>query len=216
MRKCLLLPLVAMLIVVCQRNTTAQTPEYPYGDIRVDTTIWEKIPGGWRKKKSFDPSRLPPGATVDTSWWMKTPTGSIADKGEPPPSVLPSDVALDKQEVISLIQDEIRKLQGEILTTYSPDGEPVFQAQDAKGWHRQFGTTKLVDGLATIDLNSSPSEGKQDVSYVADSTYRGAAWSLDSANTKTYWVIPLSGKQVLVKSSDNTDTATVRFFIEGM
>lgn len=122
---------------------------------------------------------------------------------------------IDENTIRRLIEIEINRLKGQILTTYDTDGKAIHQAQDAKGWHRQFGTTKLVDGLATIDLSSSPSEGKQDVSYIADSTYRGVAWSLDSANTKTYWIIPLSGTQVLVKSSDNTDTATVKFLLEG-
>jgi len=123
---------------------------------------------------------------------------------------------MQEQELRSLIQDEIRKLQGEILTTYSPDGEPIHQSQDAKGWHRQFGAATLDNGRAIVNLNSSPAEGKQDVSFMADSTYRGVAWSLDTTNTNIYWIIPLSGTQILVKSSDNADTATVRFLLEGM
>ena len=121
----------------------------------------------------------------------------------------------EEKKLRRLIQDEIKKLQGEILTTYSTGGEPIYQSQDSKGWHRQLGAVKLEDGLATINLNTSPSEGKQDVSYMADSTYRGVAWSLDSANTKTYWIIPLSATEALIKSSDNTDTATVKFLLEG-
>lgn len=123
--------------------------------------------------------------------------------------------AKEERELRSLIQDEIRKLQGEILTTYSPDGEPVFQSQDAKGWHRQFGAATLDNGRAIVNLNSSPAEGKQDVSFIADSTYRGVAWSLDTTSTNTYWVFPLSGTQILVKSSDGADKATVRFLLEG-
>ncbi|GAH16042.1 unnamed protein product, partial [marine sediment metagenome] len=115
----------------------------------------------------------------------------------------------------SLIDREIKKLQGKVVTSYDINGKPIHQSQDAKGWHRQFGTATLSGGRAIVNLNSSPIEGKQDVSFIADSTYRGVAWSLDTTNTNTYWIIPLSGIRVLVKSSDGADTATVRFLLEG-
>lgn len=122
---------------------------------------------------------------------------------------------IDESTIRKLIGAEIKKIQGKIVTTYNTDGKPIHQSQYAKGWHRQFGAATLENGRAIVNLNSSPSEGRQDVSYVADSTYRGVAWSLDTTNANTYWIIPLSGTQVLVKSSDGADTATVRFLLEG-
>ena len=83
--RCLVVLLfIGLMIIVWQPNVIAQTQKYPYGDIKRDTTIWEKTSGGWKRKKSFDPSTLSPGATVDTSWWKKTDEGLVRGRGTPP------------------------------------------------------------------------------------------------------------------------------------
>lgn len=111
--------------------------------------------------------------------------------------------------------DRSKLVEKKIKTTYDEYGRPVNQGQDRKGQHRVTGSTNLSSGKATISVNTSTAEGKQDVSFLSSATYRGVAWSLDTTNTNRYWVVPLTGKTFMVKSSDTTDTVTVHWKLEG-
>lgn len=104
---------------------------------------------------------------------------------------------------------------GQIKTTYDINGRPINSREQNKGWHRVLGIATLASGVDTITLNKSIADGKQDLSFLADSTYGGRAWSLRQSNTNTYRIIPISPIQFIVKSSDGADTAVVRFLVEG-
>lgn len=112
-------------------------------------------------------------------------------------------------------QDQSRIVEQKVKTRYDVFGRPVNQSQTAKGYHPVVGTVKLVSGAATITLNTSTTDGKQDVSFISKYTFRGHAYSLDTANTKTYRVIPVSATQAVVRSNDGSDTSTVQFVLEG-
>ncbi len=114
-----------------------------------------------------------------------------------------------------LAATEAKRVKGQVKTIYDITGRVVNQSEDAKGFHRVFGFTKLVAGLDTVNLNTTIVNGLQDVSFISVSTYWGRAWSLDPANDSTYKVIPLSGSRFIVKSSGETDTATINFVVEG-
>jgi hypothetical protein len=104
----------------------------------------------------------------------------------------------------------------EILTVYDTAGRVVNQAQDSKGWHRVSGTVKLVAGVDTVTINTSKANGRQDSSFKSASTYYGRGQSSDIANrAKVYSILPLSGTRFVVVSSDDTDTATINFVVEG-
>jgi len=106
-------------------------------------------------------------------------------------------------------------LERGLTTAYDETGRPLFQSQDNRGWHRVIGTATMVSGRDTVALNTSFADGRQDISYHSGSSYGGFAWSTSESNTATYRVIPLSGKSVLILSSSGSDTATVKFLIEG-
>lgn len=108
-----------------------------------------------------------------------------------------------------------KSVERKIKTIYDMNGRPVNQGQDRKGWHQVTGSTNLSSGKATMTVNTSTSLGRQDVSFLSPLTYRGFAWSLDTTNTNRYWVVPLTGKTFMVKSSDGSDTATVQWKVEG-
>ena len=111
---------------------------------------------------------------------------------------------------------KVMDVKREILTVYDTTGRVVNQAQDAKGWHKVSGTVTLVSGVDTVSVNTSKVNGRQDLSFTSASTYSGRAWSTDIANrAKVYTILPLSGTQFVVVSSDNTDTATINFVVEG-
>lgn len=115
-----------------------------------------------------------------------------------------------------LAQDEKQNVEGKVKTRYDINGNPINQGLNAKGLHRVVGSTKLVSGLSLITLNTSTANGQQDVSFTDSTTYGGKAWSAALANrAKRYSILPVSGKQFYVVSSDNTDTVTVRFEVEG-
>lgn len=137
---------------------------------------------------------------------------SFAMAADVPDTVKP----MQRLDIERLIQERIDQLRLEILTTYDTMGGVFAQSQNSKGWHRTFGTVTLADGEAVIRLNVSPQSGRQDIEFMADSTYRGHAWSLDTSNGQTYRVYPQSGGQCLIKSADSTDTATVNFLLEGI
>jgi hypothetical protein len=111
--------------------------------------------------------------------------------------------------------DPVTETERRVKTRYDAFGRPVNQGQNTKGFHQVIGTTKLVSGGATINLNTSTASGKQDVSFISKNTFRGTAYSLDSANANTYRVIPKSAAQAIIVSSDPADTATVHYVLEG-
>lgn len=106
-------------------------------------------------------------------------------------------------------------LKRRVATTYDTTGVPLFQSQIAKGWHRVSGEVTLVSGKASVTFNSSPLTGRQDVSFQDSTSYRGHAWSLDTTNTNTYRLYPVSGTRCIILSSDGADAGTVRFVAEG-
>lgn len=108
-----------------------------------------------------------------------------------------------------------KDLEWRLKTTYTPDGRPVNQGIDAKGLHYVAGNVKLVSGRAIVELNTSTSEGRQDVSFIGATTYSGVAWSTDTSNANSYSVMPMSGIKFLVRSSSGTDTMTVYYRITG-
>lgn len=124
---------------------------------------------------------------------------------------------------LSQAQDTTRRVPGQtlidvkrpILTTYDTDGRPVFQSQIAKGFHRVEGEVTLVSGKASVTFNNSPLIGRQDISFQDSTSYRGYAWSLDTTNTNTYRLYPVSGTRCIILSSDGADVGTVRFVVEG-
>lgn len=138
--------------------------------------------------------------------------GSVCS--EPQTSVKP--VARDSSVQQERQSDYLRKqIELKVKTVYSVDGRPVNQALDAKGYHRITDSVKLVAGRANITLNTSTSDGKQDVSFLSWSTYAGQAWSRDTLATNTYQIIQITGSRFVVKSSDSADTSTVYFRVEG-
>lgn len=119
-----------------------------------------------------------------------------------------------KVEVETTSVDE-KRILGKVKTIYTTQGRPTFQHRAAKGWHQVADAVKLVGGRATVSLNTSTGQGRQDVSFFDKTSYRGLAYNLDTLNSFTYQLIPLSGTQFLIKSSSATDTATVNFIADG-
>ena len=106
-------------------------------------------------------------------------------------------------------------VEARVKTHYDTTGRAVNQSSDAKGLHYVTGTVKLSSGQVAVSLNTSISQGRQDVSFISQNTYSGTAFSLDTANTNSYRVIPVSGVKFIIKSSSGSDTATVQFRLEG-
>lgn len=106
-------------------------------------------------------------------------------------------------------------VERKLTTAYDIDGRPFNQSQKNPGLHTIFGTAKLSSGVDTVTLNTSVSEGRQNISFLGDSTYSGTVLPVTSADTDRYWIVPLSGNQFIIKSSDAADTSTVRFKVEG-
>ena len=102
-----------------------------------------------------------------------------------------------------------------IKTVYDINGRPVQQSESNKGWHRVSGSATLSSGKATISLNTSTANGKQDISFLADTTYFGSAWSTDTTSVYRYRINPLSGTQFMIISDSSNDTSTVQFLVEG-
>lgn len=124
-----------------------------------------------------------------------------------------SFVAGEIEDTTKVDQSEV--VEKKIRTIYGGDGRPVNQGQDRKGWHQVTGSIILLRGNAVYTMNTSTALGRQDVSFLSESTYWGVAWSLDTTNTNRYWVVPLTGTTFMVKSSDGADTATVQWKVEG-
>ncbi len=108
-------------------------------------------------------------------------------------------------------------VEGRVKTVYDiGTGRPVNQSEHAKGYHRAVREIKLGgSGYDTITVNSSISDGRQDLSFIDHTTYFGRVWSLDADNESSYRIIPISGTQFIIISSDSTDTGTVRVMVEG-
>ena len=125
------------------------------------------------------------------------------------------------------VQEEVKKdtaqvsratklLKRQIKTRYDITGRVVNQRQDSKGYHRIVDSASLSNGVDTITLNTSITNGQQDVSFLDATTFFGTAWASSlTSRGNTYTIIPLSATQFIVVSSDTTDSATVRFQVEG-
>ena len=108
--------------------------------------------------------------------------------------------------------------KGEVKTRYDISGRPVNQALYAKGYHQVVGNARLVSGLDTLELNTSTTNGRQDISYSSDSTYHGIVWSSHAGDTGLYMVEPISGTSFIIKVAKKSvwsDTAYVRFTLQG-
>lgn len=105
--------------------------------------------------------------------------------------------------------------EGKIRTVYDATGRVASQSQDAKGWHIVQDSVKLEAGQALVELNTSTTDGRQDISFRSAKAYSGTAWIPDSTNTNTYRVVPLTGGLCQVRSSDAGDTLMVYFRLEG-
>ena len=123
--------------------------------------------------------------------------------------------AADTTRVAKPAVPDARKITGEIKTVFGIDGRPVNQSQTSKGFHRVTGTTRLVNGRATIRLNTRTVEGRQDVTFLSKNTFKGIITVLDTTNGKSYRVVPLSAKEAYIISTDSTDTQTVNYTLEG-
>jgi len=108
-----------------------------------------------------------------------------------------------------------RRILRKVKTIYSAQGRATQRGRAAKGWHQVADSVKLAAGKAVVVLNTSTSNGRQDVSFVSKATYRGSAFSLDTLNYNSYAVIPLSGSRFMVRSGSDVDTATVFYLVEG-
>ena len=128
------------------------------------------------------------------------------------PLLLAVDDTLKPPEIV--LPQRSDETEGRVKTVYGINGRPVNQSQDAKGFHRVQGSAKLVNGVDTIDLNTSTADGGHDISFLGDSTYFGLARAV-VVNGHSYTIVPISGTRFVVVSSDTTDTATVRFRLEG-
>lgn len=132
---------------------------------------------------------------------------------------VPMSFAVEREKTVKREKTTERKVidvKREILTVYDTTGRVINQLRDAKGWHKVSGTVTLVSGVDTVNINTSKVNGRQDLSFTSTSTYSGRAWSTNIANrAKVYTILPLSGTQFVVVSSDNTDTATINFVVEG-
>lgn len=117
--------------------------------------------------------------------------------------------------LIAMSQANANDVEGKVKTVYDSNGRPVNQGQDSKGLHRVTGTIKLVAGVASVTLNTNINEGRQDISFISASTYRGQVWMSDTTNANTYGIYPQSGIQFIILSSDAADTNTVNYWVEG-
>lgn len=119
-----------------------------------------------------------------------------------------------KTEVKTTDIDE-KRIIGKIKTIYTAKGRPTQQKRASKGWHQVADAVKLVAGRATVTVNTSTAEGRQDVSFIDKTSYRGLAFSLDTVNTFTYRLVPISGIKFMIISSSPSDTVTVNYLVEG-
>jgi len=130
---------------------------------------------------------------------------------------VPDSVDTSFKDTVSTITPTVseQEILGKVRTVYDVEGRPINQSQEAKGYHRVAGKATLKNGVDTVTINTSTADGRQDMSFLGDSTYSGMAWSLDAGNGNRYWIVPIGGNKFVVMSSDTTDNATVRFQVEG-
>ena len=129
---------------------------------------------------------------------------------------LPLSAAIDSVKVdLNLETAQEKRILGKIRTIYTTQGRPTQNTPSAKGWHQISDSQKLTAGKARVTVNTSTANGRQDVSFLSKTSYRGTAFSLDTLNGKSYRLIPLSGTEFVIISSDSTDTSTVLFLVEG-
>lgn len=101
-------------------------------------------------------------------------------------------------------------------TTYgASDGLPVNQSQVNLGFHRATGSATLSSGQVVVTINIAVDGAKNDLSFQGVNSYSGSAWSTDTTNSNSYTVYPLSRTQILIKSSNGADAATVNYRVMG-
>lgn len=110
---------------------------------------------------------------------------------------------------------QVTTTEKKIRTIYDTDGRPLYSSERNKGWHIVQGDVTLSSGKATVNLNTSTANAKIDVSFLADSTYAGRAWSLDTLNINNYRIVPLSGTRFQVISDSANDATRVYYSVEG-
>lgn len=123
------------------------------------------------------------------------------------------------------MQRELNRLQGELddlrdlqNVRYTPEGLIYLEGKallDRDTRHSVIGQTKLVAGVDTVELNTDTGGGRSNVSFTSALSYTGTANQINTGVHKTYSVVPIGPDRFCVESSDNTDTATVIFFVEG-
>jgi len=119
--------------------------------------------------------------------------------------------------IIARASDEATKeAEQKIKTIYGIDGRPYSQSEYAKGLHQVWGTAKMINGVDTIEINTSTQDGTQDVSFGDATAYFGTARAFVD-NGHSYKIVPISGNKFVIISSDTTgsDTSSVRFKLEG-
>lgn len=113
-------------------------------------------------------------------------------------------------------QSEKQDAKNEILTVYGSDGRPLYQSQDSKGWHRVIGSVTLSSGEATVTLNTSTSDGRQNISFQSSTSYRGYVNTVvDADKVNIYSISQNSGTSFDVFSDDGSDNSTVYYIVEG-
>lgn len=118
------------------------------------------------------------------------------------------------EENLVIEEESARRVEQKIRTIYGTDGHPYSQSERNKGLHQVWGTGKMSNGIDTIEINTSPRDGRQDVSFEGEAAYFGTVRAF-IVNGNTYTVIPIDGEKFVIQSSDTTDTASVRFKLEG-
>lgn len=116
------------------------------------------------------------------------------------------------------LQQDFHNFRERYNTWYTPSGEIYREGEDIVepySFRRVAGLCKLVAGVDTITLNTTPSGGAAVVGFLAANSYFGYANPVNAGGTASYRVVPLSANKFCIESSDNTDTATVRFIIQG-
>lgn len=132
-------------------------------------------------------------------------------------------ISLTETEQVSMsefraLQREVADIKRRIGLVYTSSGE-VFQEGETGITDGQFhevkGTSKLVAGVDTVTLNDGPSGNLADVTFISDSSYYGTVAPVNTGISNHYKIVPISKNKFCVESSDATDTATVRWRVEG-
>ena len=126
----------------------------------------------------------------------------------------------DLLRMIKELRAEMRQMDKQMQrsnkTVYGTNGRVVNQRQDAPGLHQIAGSVTLTGGVDTVFVNKFVSDGRKDIRFTNSSSYRGIVTPRTTGvAAKNYKIIPIDGQRFVVQSSDNTDTATVDFSVEG-